>query len=131
MTGINFIKNTFANFTIKIVVILSWFIITIFSARFLPITDFGKFIIYNTTINLLTTFSTIFVSNTILRLYPEFKKKLNLDDFLSNMFYYILFSTSIIIFLILFLKFQFPIFINKILPFSVGYLITPLIIINI
>lgn len=131
MSGINFIKNTFANFTIKIVIILSWFIITIFSARFLPITDFGKFIIYNTTLNLLTTFSTTFVSNTILRLYPEFKKKLNLDDFLSNMFYYILFSTSIIIFLILFFKFQFSIFINKILPFSIGYLIAPLIIINI
>jgi O-antigen/teichoic acid export membrane protein len=131
MSKINFLKNTFLHFSIKTIIILSWFIITIFSARFLPIADFGKFIIYNTTINLLTTFSTTFVSNSILRLYPQYKKTLMLDEFLSNMFYYILLSTATIIILILYCNYQFPLFIKKILPFKIIFLITPLIIINI
>ena len=131
MSKINFFKNTILHFSIKIIIILSWFIITICSARYLPIADFGKFIIYNTTINLLTTFSTTFVSNTILRLYPQYKKTKMLDNFLSNMFYYILLSTATFIILILYFNYQFPLFIKKILPFKIVFLITPLIIINI
>ena len=131
MNKINFFKNTIFHFSLKIIIILSWFVITIFSAKFLPIADFGKFIIYNTTINLLTTFSTTFVSNSILRLYPQYKKTLMLDKFLSNMFYYILLSTATVITLILYFNYQFPLFINKTLSFNIYLLITPLIIINV
>jgi O-antigen/teichoic acid export membrane protein len=131
MSKIIFFKNTILHFSIKIIIILSWFIITIFSARFLPIADFGKFVIYNTTINLLTTFSTTFVSNSVLRLYPQYKKTIILDNFLSNMFYYIILSTAVIIILIVSFSYQFPVFIKKILPFKLSFLIIPIIIINI
>jgi O-antigen/teichoic acid export membrane protein len=53
-----------------------------------------------------------------------------LDKFLSNMFYYILLSTATIIILIIYCNYQFPLFVKKILPFKIIYLITPLIIIN-
>ncbi|NQV77138.1 MAG: lipopolysaccharide biosynthesis protein [Lutibacter sp.] len=111
--------------------IFSWLVITIVSTRFLPIAVFGKYILYNISITLLTTLSQSFITNTLLRLYPQYKQTNKLDDFVSNMFYYLLISTTVTIILILLAYCLVPNLLNKILPFNIIYLIIPLIILNI